>query len=246
MTTPIPSIPRHLLPQIPKEKLPEFVRYLYDHGIKISKKLVPIEHLLPIQKNVNKEKVRSMIKDKKSLTIPIIITSDGYIVDGHHRWVAAHVEGKKNLDAIICDCPLSKFLKLSHDFDGSFVKSVNELTIYGRIALTEEKLHRVSKKQALRLYKILKLEKHNVDFEQFFRGVNVELEHQDVTKGNLIKTALIALAHIKEVPNYYSKLDKYVEEDDAEELTYSDNRGYKMKYDDGGYSSGGSYVPNTI
>ncbi len=46
---------------------------------------------------------------------------------------------------------------------------------------------------------------------EFFLGMNVELEHQDVTNGNVVKTAKIAAAHLKENPKYYSLLMKYVE-----------------------------------
>lgn len=42
-------------------------------------------------------------------------------------------------------------------------------------------------------------------------GLDVEKEHQDVTKGDKMKTAKIAAAHLKEVPDYYKKLKKYVE-----------------------------------
>lgn len=48
-------------------------------------------------------------------------------------------------------------------------------------------------------------------FEDFKRGINIELEHgkenmnTDVTDNDLIKTAKIALAHLNEFPNYYNK-----------------------------------------
>ena len=47
--------------------------------------------------------------------------------------------------------------------------------------------------------------------EEFHMGMNVEMEHQDVTKGNMVKTAKIAAAHLTEKPNYYTLLQKYVE-----------------------------------
>ena len=37
-------------------------------------------------------------------------------------------------------------------------------------------------------------------------GIEVELEHKDVTKGALEPTAKIALAHLRECPSYYKKL----------------------------------------
>ena len=46
---------------------------------------------------------------------------------------------------------------------------------------------------------------------EFYMGMNVELEHQDVTDGSLVKTAMVAAAHLREIPNYYTLLKKYVE-----------------------------------
>ncbi len=48
-------------------------------------------------------------------------------------------------------------------------------------------------------------------FEDFKRGINIELEHglqnieTNVTNNNLLETAKIALAHLNELPNYYNK-----------------------------------------
>lgn len=55
----------------------------------------------------------------------------------------------------------------------------------------------------------------NIDFTEFslsdfITGVNIELEHglidtqTNVTNNDLLKTAKIALAHLKEFPNYYN------------------------------------------
>jgi len=47
--------------------------------------------------------------------------------------------------------------------------------------------------------------KYNED--DVLKGVNVELEHQDLTKGDLKKTYMIARAHLEENPNYYDLLE---------------------------------------
>lgn len=52
---------------------------------------------------------------------------------------------------------------------------------------------------------------YTFDFNEFKQGIVVELEHTDVTGGDLELTAKIAAAHLKEVPNYYTLLKKYVE-----------------------------------
>ena len=41
------------------------------------------------------------------------------------------------------------------------------------------------------------------DLREFVMGLNVELEHKDVTQGDLELTAKIVLAHLKERKDYY-------------------------------------------
>jgi hypothetical protein len=56
------------------------------------------------------------------------------------------------------------------------------------------------------------------DVEQFRMGLEVELEHgqrdprTDVTHDDPIVTGKIALAHLNEFPDYYTRLDKMEEE----------------------------------
>jgi hypothetical protein len=60
------------------------------------------------------------------------------------------------------------------------------------------------------------------DVEQFRRGMEVELEHgsqdpaTDVTGDDPIVTAKIALAHLNEFPDYYTRLDRMEAEAEAE------------------------------
>ena len=67
----------------------------------------------------------------------------------------------------------------------------------------------------------LGLDWKNVDLEQFRRGLEVELEHgardpeTDVTNDDLRLTGKIAWAHLKEFPDYYTRLDGLEAEADA-------------------------------
>ena len=45
------------------------------------------------------------------------------------------------------------------------------------------------------------------DYHQFCMGMDVEQEHKDITKGNDQMTARIVLAHLKEMPDYYTRLE---------------------------------------
>lgn len=49
---------------------------------------------------------------------------------------------------------------------------------------------------------------NKTDIEQFRMGLEVELEHADVTKTAPLMTGRIAQAHLKELPDYYTRLAK--------------------------------------
>jgi hypothetical protein len=68
----------------------------------------------------------------------------------------------------------------------------------------------------------LGIHQSDFDFEEFRRGLEVELEHglrdpeTNVTGDNVLLTGKIAWAHLKEFPDYYTRLDKL--EAEAEEF----------------------------
>ncbi len=69
----------------------------------------------------------------------------------------------------------------------------------------------------------------NVDLEEFRRGLEVELEHgardpeTDVTSDNMHLTGKIAWAHLKEFPDYYTRLNKL--ETEADEFWTKQRKG---------------------
>ena len=71
----------------------------------------------------------------------------------------------------------------------------------------------------------LKIDWSQIDLEQFRRGLEVELEHgaidpaTNVTGDDPLLTGKIAWAHLKEIRDYYTRLDQM--EADAEEQVES-------------------------
>jgi len=66
----------------------------------------------------------------------------------------------------------------------------------------------------------LKIDWNKLDVEQFRMGLEVELEHgtidpnTNVTNDDFFLTGKIALAHLNEFPDYYTRLAKMEEEAD--------------------------------
>jgi hypothetical protein len=75
------------------------------------------------------------------------------------------------------------------------------------------KKRQFSTKEALSIGTSLKIDWSQIDLEQFRRGLEVELEHgaidpeTNVTGDDLVLTGKIAWAHLKEIRDYYTRLD---------------------------------------
>ncbi len=85
--------------------------------------------------------------------------------------------------------------------------------------MTEKKIFTAV--QAKEIGELLGIKWDRFDVEQFRRGMDVELEHgkrnphTNVTDDDPLTTGKIALAHLNEFPDYYTRLDRM--EKEAEE-----------------------------
>ena len=82
--------------------------------------------------------------------------------------------------------------------------------------MTEKKVFTAG--QAKKVGEQLGIEWDRFDVEQFRRGMDVELEHgkrdphTNVTDDDPLMTGKIALAHLNEFPDYYTRLDRMEKE----------------------------------
>lgn len=259
----IKGIPRILLPQIPYDKIPDFENFLQEKGVNSERKDIPIKSIKPIQKNYNPEKVSYMMKNPSVIDDQmIIVTEDGYLVDGHHRWVAALKLGRNTIKALVCDCPLKKFLLLGHEFPGSFTKSVNEVTTYNS-KLSEIFMKFIEKMPTLQEL-VKKIDEENMKVKNSPKVplntiIGDPRRRAFATSENSWKQENILLSRLMELdgytetpPDLRAPLDLPVqrdgdnkENDDEEtsgnDIVYHDGYGYRTKYSDYGDASAGTY-----
>lgn len=69
----------------------------------------------------------------------------------------------------------------------------------------------IDNNEILRIARYLNIDFTKFSFDDFKRGIMVEMEHgsinqaTNVTNDDLLKTSKIVLAHLNEFPNYYNK-----------------------------------------
>jgi hypothetical protein len=120
-------IPREHLPQIPANQRERFREFLRGMGVNSKWAKLPANSLKPIQQKVKKDKVEFFMSDDEKRQEPLIISKEGLILDGHHRYLAQmQVDPEAKMKVLVCNCPMEQLIGLGHEFDGSEVKTMDE------------------------------------------------------------------------------------------------------------------------
>lgn len=126
------GISRNKMPQIKSDLMGDYINYINDMGVRITKKKLPISTLKNTQGELSKDKIKGLLKSsgKQSLEKPFIISSDNYILDGHHRANALYnIDDRYKANVIQVNLPIKKLIQVTHDFDKVKYKSIDELSM---------------------------------------------------------------------------------------------------------------------
>lgn len=135
-----------------------FVAHLKKMGIKSKKESVPAASLKASQGELVGSKVAKMMVDKgfDVTKNPLFVSSDGYVIDGHHRWAAAVGRdssdgklGNLKMNIIRIDAPISEVLKIANEWTESVglkpAKGVNKISKREPICIGCQENNTVSK-----------------------------------------------------------------------------------------------------
>jgi predicted ABC-type ATPase/predicted double-glycine peptidase len=115
------------MPQIRSHDVPEFLNRLRDKGIKVELTMVRVGDLKATQKEINPEKVQAMKGAVKENEKPIIMSEDGHILDGHHRWAGMmEHDPDQRVPVYKVHAPIEKLLEEAHAFPKSEQHGIEE------------------------------------------------------------------------------------------------------------------------
>lgn len=107
---------RSLMPQIDNHD--EYLKYLDDKKISYVKQKLPTSELKSTQMEFNKDKIAEMMNSREAVK-PIIVSNDGYILDGHHRWLADYNKDKNaKTRSIVVNLPILELMRVSKYYNG--------------------------------------------------------------------------------------------------------------------------------
>ena len=107
---------RSLMPQIDNHD--EYLKYLDNKNISYVKQKLLTSELKSTQMEFNKDKVAEMMNSRETAK-PIIVSNDGYILDGHHRWLADYNKDKNaKTSSIVVNLPILELMRVSKYYNG--------------------------------------------------------------------------------------------------------------------------------
>lgn len=124
------GVKRQDMPQVHRDHYPELLKYLRSHGGRVRNGEVHARELKAVQSEFSDAGVRKMMStggrpsdsvDKK----PLIVSSDNYIIDGHHRWLAAWNQDEM-VPIMQVSLPVRKLLQLIREFPHTTYKDIHE------------------------------------------------------------------------------------------------------------------------
>ena len=114
------GIPRRYMPQFRSaddvRKFTKFIRKAYD--IKSARTTRKVSQLTPSQSEISRKRIISLITEPhnilKKIQVPLVISKDNFIVDGHHRWAAYRLKRPKaSLPVIAINAPVKDILGIA-------------------------------------------------------------------------------------------------------------------------------------
>jgi hypothetical protein len=129
------GISRSQMPQIPGQYMNEYIAHLKRNGIALQDKMVKTSSIRLTQNEYNKEKVLSLMDKLKKIgnpanQPPIIVSIDGFVLDGSHRFIANHnLNPNGDIRVLMASVKIKELLEVSRNFPAAQFRSVSDKKI---------------------------------------------------------------------------------------------------------------------
>ena len=126
------GVNRAQMPQINSKDIKDYLEFLKEVGVRVSAKTINVSKVGMTQKEINIDKVKGLLgTDRSNLAKPVIISNDGYILDGHHRVVALYnIDKNFKLKTIEVDLGIKDLLKVTKEYPKVSYKGINEYVAF--------------------------------------------------------------------------------------------------------------------
>jgi hypothetical protein len=111
------------MPQVRSHYIDDFLDTLTEDNISYGYSIVEAKNLKPTQKEINMDRV-NMISEDLVNSKYVIVSSDDYVLDGHHRWKWAEMNDKE-IKILRIDLPIRELLDYLKDYPLTEYSDIN-------------------------------------------------------------------------------------------------------------------------
>ena len=121
------GITRDKMPQVKSTDYDEYKSYLKKNGVTLRPQVVHAKDLKPVQKEFSDQGVeRQLVKNKENdghNPKPLLASNDSWIIDGHHRWLAA-LNSDRSVNILRANVDVHTLLSLTLKFPSVYFKDI--------------------------------------------------------------------------------------------------------------------------
>lgn len=123
------NIPRRNMPQIRGEDYKQFEKWARSIGLSLIPKKMEVKKLKLAQSKINIKKVKELLRSgSDKLDKPILVSKDGYVLDGNHRYLASvNTPGREIVNVVVVGAPIRKALSLLREFPRVMYRDDNNI-----------------------------------------------------------------------------------------------------------------------
>lgn len=114
------GLPRNQMPQIDSKYMQELSIFLKRQGVRVTKAKLATKSLMLVQNEYNRAKVATLIdrmRNHPTKAEPIIVSNDGFVIDGSHRFLATYnIDHDSLIDAYVIYLPALDCIQLLNTF----------------------------------------------------------------------------------------------------------------------------------
>ncbi|UZZ08941.1 hypothetical protein NDO41_16220 [Ectopseudomonas mendocina] len=118
------GVPRADMPQIRADHRGAMVNFMNARGVTHEEQTVPARSLRPTQAEFSPERV-GRAAAREGTERSILVSGDGYVLDGHHQWLAQREAGG-DVKVIRLNAPMADLLPLAREFPSSFTDQASQ------------------------------------------------------------------------------------------------------------------------
>ena len=118
------GIPRAQMPQVSIKLRPAMLDFLETKGISHVREDVAADELKPTQaeySTIKADRAGSLAEDRSDASA-VLLSSDGYVLDGHHRWIAK-AQQHQPINVIRFNAPIDRLMDTVREFSGATVST---------------------------------------------------------------------------------------------------------------------------